>query len=131
MLLKYWELPGLEHVYLEDSWVIQIMATPGTLQVDCEFVLTEDHTGYQPPRAGEMYCYARGALIFKNVVSLVWEQQGMPPALDAAGETDFGGIDAFSLDQGGFLLEGDFGNIRLSNDDTVSVIYSKVSTDNE
>lgn len=130
MTLKYWELSGLEHIYLEDSWVLQIPATPAMVRVDCDFVLTEDHADYRPPRAGEMYCYTRGALIFHNVVDLVWKQQGVPPAGDATGELDFGGIDSLTFAEGDFSFEGDFGTIRLSNDGTVSVVYISNSTAN-
>lgn len=47
----------------------------------------------------------------------------MSPAVDAAGQTDFGGVDALRLEEWQFSLAGDFGNIRLKNDGIVSVVY--------
>lgn len=66
------------------------------MRVEYEFVLTEGHADYRPPRAGE---------------------------------TDFGGIDSFAVADEEFSFKGDFGKIRLSNEETVSVAYFSDSSD--
>lgn len=49
----YETIPGLEHIYLEDSWVLGVSETDSSLTFDLEAVLTEHHPDWQPPRAGE------------------------------------------------------------------------------
>lgn len=57
---QYFDLRGFEAVYLEDSFVLGVTATPGLLVVDLDVVLTEDHPSYTPPPPEEHYCYRRG-----------------------------------------------------------------------
>ncbi len=66
-MTPYWRLGGLEDVYLEDSWVLDIVARPGTVRFDMDFVLRESHGSYHAPTPGEQYCYKRGRLLFFDV----------------------------------------------------------------
>lgn len=38
-MVSYWDIPGFENLYLEDSWVTAISATPGHLKIDVDLVL--------------------------------------------------------------------------------------------
>lgn len=49
----YWSIPGFEDLYLEDSWVLDITARPGVLEVVVDLVLRESHLSYKPPLTGE------------------------------------------------------------------------------
>ena len=40
---RYSELPTLEHLYLEDSWVLGIALSADTLTFTMHFVLTAEH----------------------------------------------------------------------------------------
>ena len=53
----YSELQGLEHVYLEDSYVLRIRWTGDAIIFWLEAILTEHHPDYVPPKPGERYCY--------------------------------------------------------------------------
>lgn len=112
----YPQLNGFEHVHLEDSFVLGIEAAPGRLALDVELVLTPQHPAYHPPTPGEQNCYARAAIEFCNVRNLNWTGQGTPPATDASGEKDYGGIDALSRNGAVFHLEGDWGVIDVTSD---------------
>ena len=113
MTPTYEQLPGFEAVYLEDSFVLDVAAHPGVVRIDIEVVLTPRHPRYQPPRAGEQYCYHRSSILFESVDHLSWTYGGLRPAVDADGETDFGGIDEFGHDGSRYVVTGDFGRLEL------------------
>ena len=110
---SYTEIPGFESVALEESYVIDICATPGILRFELELALTPDHPAYAAPPPEESECFRRGQIRFEGVKRLVWKGQGAPPATDATGEADRGHIDNFQWDEKTFSLEGDWGQINL------------------
>jgi hypothetical protein len=112
----YVELAGLQEIVLEESYVLGVVAGPGELSFDLDFVLTRSHPAYAPPAAGERECFKRGTLSFRQVARLVWEDQGAPPAVDASGERDYGHIDSFEWEDGHYVLAGDFGRIEARAD---------------
>lgn len=111
--VSYRQLVGFEHVHLENSFVLDIQASPGRLRLDVEVVLAPGHPDHRPPAPDELNCYARATIDFPNLRTLTWTGQGTPPAVDASGETDYGGIDTFFWDGTSFHLEGDWGVIDL------------------
>ena len=113
--MKYQELDGFADVYLEDSFVLEIRATPGHLTFEVELVLTPRHPSYHPPAPGEQACYARATIQFPQVRELVWSGQGTPPAVDASGSKDYGGFDALFWNGSAFHVEGDWGVIDVSS----------------
>ena len=106
----YAQIAGLENVYLEDSWVLGVHESDGSLSFDLEAVLTEGHPQWNQPKPGEVYCYRRLALIFPSVRGVEWIERGMRPATDATGEQDWGHIDTFVGD-GAATVVGDWGNV--------------------
>jgi hypothetical protein len=113
--VDYPHLSGFENVFLEDSFVLGIEATPGRLRLDVELVLTPQHAVYHPPAPGEQNCYARATIEFPNVRNLVWTGQGTPPAVDASGDVDYGGIDSLFWNGSAFHIEGDWGAIDVTS----------------
>jgi len=113
MTREYQQLPGLEAIVLEESYVLDIEAHPTTIEFAMDFVLTAEHRDYRPPLAGEMYCTRRGVLTFSGVTRCLWSDQGAPPARDATGEVDFGHIDSLLHDPAGYALEGDWGRMEV------------------
>lgn len=110
----YWQLDQLKDVYLEDSWILRINATPGRLEVVLDFVLRENHSDYRDPLPGEQYCYKRGSLVFSAVSELSWIGQGkIRPTTDANGETDYGSLDVLQFDDPRWSMAGDFGEISV------------------
>jgi hypothetical protein len=112
---SYWVLPDLSDYYLEDSWVLDVTARPGLLVLSLEVVLRETHAEHRPPKPGEQYCYRRARLIFPEVTTLAWSDQGREPARDASGEIDYGSVDALLVGDGRYSLFGDFGTIEISS----------------
>jgi len=111
---RYEQLPGLEHVYLEDSWVLGVFETADELRFVVEAVLTEQHPEWHTPKPSEQYAYKRIALVFRRPREVVWvERMSGLPAMDASDELDYGNIDAFTWDGLVFDLSGDWGHVRV------------------
>lgn len=64
MARNYWDFAGFGGIYLEDSWVLSILASPGILTMECDLVLQESHPEYSPPIPTEHYCYRAGPSSF-------------------------------------------------------------------
>jgi hypothetical protein len=110
---QYWLYPGLEQIYLEDSFVLGIDESPGELKFELEFVLREGHPLYALPAPGDNYCYRRGALIFRGVTERSWLKRQPAVSRDARGEADMGNIDALWQESDWFSVEGDWGSVRF------------------
>ena len=116
MNFAYDQLPGLEQIYLEDSWVLGVTATYRELVFAVDFVLCEGHEFYRPAVPREQHCYRSGELRFSNVTDLSWADQTTRPAVDASGAIDYGNIDTLQFGDGSYVLNGDFGEITVVTD---------------
>lgn len=112
---KYCEIPGLDAVYLEDSFVLDIRQVRNTIEVFLDVVLQEIHDSYQSPRADEQYCYRRARLIFRDVNRANWTNLSFVGAFDGNEETDFGNIDEFVFRDGSYCLSGEWGQLQISS----------------
>lgn len=111
----YGDLPSFSDVYLEDSWVTNVQATIGRVELTLDVVLRETHPDYRPSLEGEQYCYRNGSIRFEAVSELRWTDQSKEPAVDGEGELDLGTIDSFETHSAGYLLSGDFGSIYIQS----------------
>ncbi|MEV8565608.1 hypothetical protein AB0436_08525 [Streptomyces sp. NPDC051322] len=114
-MLDYPSLDGFENVYLEDSFVLGITASPARLALELDLVLTPGHPAYTTPVPGEQHCYVKATIEFLNVRRLEWTEQGTPPAVDASGSVDYGGVDALHWNGAAFHLEGDWGKADVES----------------
>jgi hypothetical protein len=111
--LPYPVIGGLENVYFEDSFVLDIVARRDEVVFSLDLVLTPDHPMYRPPGAAERHCYRRAELVFGGVRELRWRNSDVPPSRDASGEIDLGNIDSLTAVGGAYELEGDWGSMRI------------------
>jgi hypothetical protein len=111
----YFNLPGFSGIYLEDSYVLDIVQSSDALVFKMEFVLREEHELYSPPKAGEQYCYKRGRLVFPNARNITWLRRTMNPIKDATGSIDYGNIDSFYVSEGRYHLEGEWGAVVVES----------------
>jgi hypothetical protein len=109
----YPEIEALASYYLEDSYVLGVVAVPGALTLSMEFVLTQDHPEYVSPPPTEQYCYRRGVLKFTGVRSLSWRDQGAMPARDVTGEIDYGNIYSLTNEGDRYEIVGEIGEISV------------------
>lgn len=111
--IQYYELPELEQVYLEDSFVLGIDTTNSALIFEMEIVLRESHPLYYKPLPDEQYCYCRAALKFSKIERIEWVRKDTTPSIDAAGEIDYGNIDVFFVEDKKHYLRGDWGEVNI------------------
>ncbi len=112
-MAPYHELPGLGQVYLEDSFVLGVAVVQGVVDIFLDVVLREGHPAYEQPGAEEQYCFRRGTLRFHEVTEVHWRMPTGRPALDASGDTDFGGLDEFVFEGSTRHLVGEIGEITI------------------
>lgn len=112
-MTSYEEMAGFEHVVLEESFVLDVIAKPASVSFRMEVVLTPEHPRYVAPGPDSYLCYRDGRLEFGGVTELEWTGQGAPPATDASGEIDYGHIDTMTWDSGLYELQGDWGAMRI------------------
>ena len=113
-MINYDTFPGLAGVYLEDSYVLDISESSGHVVFHLDAVLTPEHSAYHSPSPGEQYCYAKGSLVFPDVTRVQWLRRSNCHYTDASGEEDFGNIDTLIVDGDAFVVEGDWGAVRIS-----------------
>ncbi len=110
----YSKLPPLENIYLEDSWVLKIDESSDSITFTLDAVLTEAHSNYSPPKAGEQYCYRRAVLEFTGITEFQWHDKDLTKVtIDASGTQDHGNIDTLGILGNGYYLAGDFGQVKL------------------
>lgn len=107
-------MKGLEHLSLEDSYVLRISIEPYRLELRMDFALTPAHPWYELPRAGEQECYRKGVLRVVNFEAVVWRASNLKPSIDATGELDYGCLDEMIEIEGSLKLRGDWGEIEVT-----------------
>lgn len=106
-------MPGLEHLYLEDSCLLAVHEVGGELRLDVEAVITEQHPRYTAPKPDEAYSYLRIAIVFREPRSVDWSERSMKPITDPVGETDYGNIDSLTFDGDRYQITGEWGHIVI------------------
>lgn len=120
---RYTAIPGLENLFFEDSWVLEIVRHADRIVLRVDAVLTESHPAFAPPQPGEQHCYRRGELMFDAIRSLRWEASGLVRAgIDPSGETDLGSIDSFVKLGEPYVVVGDFGTLTIESEAPVFLI---------
>lgn len=116
--LNYWQLTGLENIYLEDSYVLGIK-TDTSIEFFLEAVLTENHPLYTSPLPGEQYCYRRITLKFPHPQTYNLTLNKMLPIVDPDGTWDYGNIDEFFMENETYHLIGEWGELTVVSDPPV------------
>jgi hypothetical protein len=113
--VPYHHLPGFEHVYLEDTYVLDIVEEPTQLVFTLEVVLTEGHPLYQGPSIEAQYCYREALLKFSDIKKIIWTSRHFQAFTDASGSVDYGNIDIFYKSGFTYHLEGDWGSVNIES----------------
>lgn len=112
----YYNFNGFEHIYLEDSFVLEIQDDPHMIRFSITAVLTEEHPLYYSPSPDEQYCYRDVSIIFKNVRRVRWITKTIIPYKDVTGVIDYGNIDALFLEDDYYHIEGSWGVLEFMSD---------------
>lgn len=110
---KYYEWGDFKHIYLEDSFVLNIEESEIQISFTVEMVLTENHPLYTPPSSRDKYCYKTGKIIFRRLESVSWISKNMQQFIDADETVDYGNIDLFELNPDGYHILGDWGEVII------------------
>jgi|HubBroStandDraft_4_1064222.scaffolds.fasta_scaffold04524_5 hypothetical protein len=113
--VNYWEFPGFENIYLEDSYLLDLR-TNSQIEALVEAVLRESHPAYTPPKMGEQYSYKNIVIAFLGVKQYRWLEKKMAPTRDPDGQTDFGNIDELYALNGKYYMSGGWGRIEIVSD---------------
>ncbi len=114
--LNYWQFPGFENIYLEDSYVLSINAKT-SIQILLETVLTENHSLYTQPLPAEQYCYRRMTVNFPHPQTYDLVVNNISPIADPDGSIDYGNIDEFFRADGKYYLRvGEWGELTIVSD---------------
>ncbi|MDQ1027064.1 hypothetical protein QF035_004646 [Streptomyces umbrinus] len=118
--IHYTSFPGFDGTSLEDSFVLEIQATPGRLNITLDLMIGWAHPSYRDPLEGEVACFRKAVIEFPAVQELTWTRQSsIRPAVDAIGEQDWGGIDALRQLGTVYQLEGDWGAIEVASQEPI------------
>lgn len=115
-LIPYHQIPSLQHIYLEDSYVLNIK---DACSYELEVVLCESHPLYTPPLEGQQYCYKKCTLTFPNPTSSGLFLTHASPCVNPDGSLDYGNIDVLHFDDeiNEYYLEGEWGSARIVSDE--------------
>ena len=127
--LNYWQLTGLENIYLEDSYVLGIK-TDTSIEFFLEAILTENHPLYTSPLPEEQYCYRKITLKFPHPQTYNLTLNKMLPIVDPDGTWDYGNIDEFFLENEAYHLIGEWGELTIVSDSPIIEFDSNFSITN-
>jgi hypothetical protein len=114
--LNYWQLPGFENIYLEDSYVLSINANTISIKILLEAVLTENHPLYTPALSGEQYCYRQMTVYFPHPQTYDLVLNNISAIADPDGSVDYGNIDVFFMADDKYYLRGEWGEVTIVSD---------------
>lgn len=116
------ELAEFDQIYLEDSYVLELIENTTKIEFKLNLVLRENHRNYTAPKEGEQYCYKQGSIVFKNPAKVTWIKKEFRPTKDPDGEIDFGNIDYFIHKQNKYFLGGEWGEVQIESNPP-SIVY--------
>ena len=115
-------LPTLENTYLEDSYLLGMLAVGSELRLRGLFALTGDHPSYIPPKPGEQHCYREGDIVISGLKITKW-QAGVQPTILIGPDTklDFGSI-AIGSNDNGYWVETEWFEMSFQADSVKAVL---------
>jgi hypothetical protein len=70
--INYYELSGLENIYIEDSYVLDIDIIDTSAHFLLDLVITKNHPKYQLLLSVKQYCYKKALLKFNQSKEANW-----------------------------------------------------------
>lgn len=126
--IDYVRIPTFDGLYLGDSYVLSISTEPQEIAFAMELVLEESHPLYAPPKPGEHHCYRKGTILFTGFTGMRFNPSGAPPLVDPDGTTDLGNIDSFGQIGDSYVLDGEWGSLRVIGGKADVVLQTQPTT---
>lgn len=120
------ELEIFKGVDLHDSFVLSwhLDSREFTIELDASIWPESDY--YQAPVNNEFTCYLKASLKFnefENIIGLLPISE-VVANIDPDGSKDYGNIDEFLIEENGFKLQGDFGEVSIEGGIFVFKLHS-------
>lgn len=121
---EYYSIGVLKDIYLEDSYVLEIIEQLDKIVFKMDFVICESHPFYKVPKKNERYCYHLGEIVFSKLEKISWiEKNTKNYSYDANNEKDLGNIDCFNYDSNTYNLEGSWGELQIKCNTIQVILY--------
>lgn len=114
-MTDYSTIQSLAGLYLEDSYVLDIVERGSDLTFHIDAVLTESDPRFTPPKPGEQYCYLTGWLVFRDTRVIEWIDRTTTRFRDANNEEDLGNIDFLTVEGTCYHAGGDWGEVKVDS----------------
>jgi hypothetical protein len=88
-------LAEFEGAYLEDSYLIGIVAEGRNLRLKMLLALTADHAAYAPPVPGEAHCFREGSILIERPKVIEWHPGKPMLSRDAEDTLDLGSLEIY------------------------------------
>lgn len=112
---EYFNWPEFKDIYLEDSFVVDIVESDDQIIFCLEVILSEKHKHYHIPKQGEKYCYRRGLLKFQQLECVKWRSKKLGSKANNRNSGDIGNIDVFKREGDFYQLSGDWGEVYINS----------------
>jgi hypothetical protein len=86
-------LVDFEGAYLEDSYLMGIVAEGKNLRLKMLLALTSDHAAYARPLPGEARCFREGSILIERPKVVEWHPGRPMLSQDAEDTLDFGSVE--------------------------------------
>ncbi len=107
------ELLGIN---LQDSFVLSWSVENDRLTFEVEASIWPDSPHYEPPLPDKFTCYKHATLVFHGFDSIdgLKNMEDVKYSIDLNGSRDFGNIDVLEVQEDGYRVVGDFGDVTVS-----------------
>lgn len=111
----YNNIEGLENIFLEDSYVLDVRENDDSIEFYLDLVITKGHPMYKEPGREVQHCYKKAKIVFPRVLGIQWNEKRFEKFTDASGEIDYGNIDEFLFRNGKYYLSGEWGDVEINS----------------
>ncbi len=115
MKKNYDNFKDFENIYLEDSFILEVIENSSQLKFIMEVVLTTNNSLYSKPKQNEVHCYKNAKIVFANVKEIDWKEKDLSPSKDASGEIDYGNIHELYFEDGYYYIFADIGELKIKS----------------
>lgn len=88
-------LAEFEGTYLEDSYLVGIVAEGQDLRLLMLFALTLEHAAYAAPLPDEAHCFRKGYILIEQPEFIEWHPGTPKLSCDAEGTLDLGSLELY------------------------------------
>ena len=110
------QLENFKGIDLNDSFIMSWELSTDKLSFELEASIWPESMFYATPKVNEFTCYRKATLSFSEIESVdgLMPMESVHYAKDPDDSIDYGNIDSLSMNNHGFNLIGDFGEVTIT-----------------